>query len=178
MNINSPDRTWSLILLLSNWIFLILKSIPIVVMKVGEKESLAYLRRRQVFPTPLSPIISNLICISKALSLPAIFRVWINHRRSDVNRILSIGVTEERYLSVLIDSVCWWHSLTYITRWVYHTRSKSGCIFSAAIIETRNLVVNRKLKFQWPIRKSIVSSDYCRIRTYARISQWISSPPP
>ena len=32
--------------------FLILKSIPIVVMNVGEKESLAYLRRRHVLPTP------------------------------------------------------------------------------------------------------------------------------
>lgn len=33
--------TCSLILLLSNWMFFILKSIPIVVMKVGEKESFA-----------------------------------------------------------------------------------------------------------------------------------------
>ena len=32
--------------------FLILKSIPMVVIKVGEKESLAYLRSKQVFPTP------------------------------------------------------------------------------------------------------------------------------
>jgi hypothetical protein len=52
--------------------FLILKSMPIVVINVGENESLAYRRRRHVFPTPLSPIISNLICISKELSLPAI----------------------------------------------------------------------------------------------------------
>jgi hypothetical protein len=65
---------------------------PIVVMNVGENESLAYLSSRQVLPTPKrkfyckttvqideivvttpeSPIISSLICISKALSLPAI----------------------------------------------------------------------------------------------------------
>ena len=32
--------------------FFILKSIPIVVMKVGEKESFAYLSKRQVLPTP------------------------------------------------------------------------------------------------------------------------------
>jgi hypothetical protein len=32
--------------------FFILKSIPIVVMKVGEKESLAYLSSKQVLPTP------------------------------------------------------------------------------------------------------------------------------
>ena len=36
----------------SSSMFLILKSIPIVVMKVGEKESFAYRRSRQVFPTP------------------------------------------------------------------------------------------------------------------------------
>ena len=33
--------------------FLILKSIPIVVMKVGENDSFAYLNNRQVLPTPL-----------------------------------------------------------------------------------------------------------------------------
>ncbi len=33
--------------------FLILKSMPMVVMKVGEKESLAYRSSRHVFPTPL-----------------------------------------------------------------------------------------------------------------------------
>jgi len=32
--------------------FFTLKSIPIVVIKVGEKESLAYLNNKQVFPTP------------------------------------------------------------------------------------------------------------------------------
>jgi hypothetical protein len=32
---------------------LILKSMPIVVMKVGEKESLAYRSNRHVFPTPV-----------------------------------------------------------------------------------------------------------------------------
>jgi len=36
----------------SNWMFLILKSMPMVVMNVGENESLAYLSNRQVFPTP------------------------------------------------------------------------------------------------------------------------------
>ena len=44
--------TWSLILFPSSRIFFILKSIPIVVMKVGENESLAYLNNKHVFPTP------------------------------------------------------------------------------------------------------------------------------
>lgn len=35
-----------------------------VVMKVGEKESLAYRRSKHVFPTPESPIMRSLICIS------------------------------------------------------------------------------------------------------------------
>ena len=58
------SQIWSLMRLSSISMFLILKSIPIVVMKVGEKESLAYRRRRQVFPTPESPIIRSLICMS------------------------------------------------------------------------------------------------------------------
>ena len=37
---------------------------PMVVMKVGEKESLAYRRSKHVFPTPESPIMRSLICIS------------------------------------------------------------------------------------------------------------------
>jgi hypothetical protein len=46
------ERTCNLMRLPSNWIFLILKSMPMVVMNVGEKESFAYLSSRQVFPTP------------------------------------------------------------------------------------------------------------------------------
>ena len=45
-------ETWSLILLPSRVMFFILKSMPIVVMNVGEKESFAYLRSKHVFPTP------------------------------------------------------------------------------------------------------------------------------
>lgn len=37
---------------------------PMVVMKVGEKESLAYRSSKHVFPTPESPIMRSLICIS------------------------------------------------------------------------------------------------------------------
>ena len=46
--------TWSLMRFPPSSMFLILKSMPIVVMKVGEKESLAYLRSRQVLPTPVA----------------------------------------------------------------------------------------------------------------------------
>lgn len=46
---------------------------PMVVIKVGENESFAYRRSRQVFPTPESPIISSLICMSNGFSCRAIF---------------------------------------------------------------------------------------------------------
>jgi hypothetical protein len=52
--LTKDEHTCNLMRLPSNWIFLILKSMPMVVMNVGEKESLAYLSSRQVFPTPKS----------------------------------------------------------------------------------------------------------------------------
>ena len=45
--------TCSLMRFPSNSMFLILKSIPMVVINVGENESLAYLSNRHVFPTPV-----------------------------------------------------------------------------------------------------------------------------
>lgn len=49
------------------------RTYPMVVINVGEKESLAYRSSRHVFPTPESPIISSLICMSKGFSCRAIF---------------------------------------------------------------------------------------------------------
>jgi len=47
-------------------------------MKVGEKESLAYRSSRHVLPTPESPIINSLICISKGFSCRAILKVGMD----------------------------------------------------------------------------------------------------
>lgn len=46
---------------------------PMVVINVGENESLAYRNNKHVFPTPESPIINSLICMSKGFSCRAIF---------------------------------------------------------------------------------------------------------
>ena len=59
------SHIWSFITFPPSSIVLILKSIPIVVIKVGLNESFAYRSNKHVFPTPLSPIISSLICMSK-----------------------------------------------------------------------------------------------------------------
>ena len=48
----SHISTCNLIRFPSSSMFLILKSMPIVAINVGEKESFAYLSKRQVFPTP------------------------------------------------------------------------------------------------------------------------------
>jgi hypothetical protein len=53
-------KTCNLIRFPSNCIFFILKSIPIVVINVGENESFAYLKRRQVFPTPDLQVLVNI----------------------------------------------------------------------------------------------------------------------
>lgn len=50
------SQTCNLMRLPSNWMFLILKSMPIVVINVGENESFAYLSKRQVFPTPVGKL--------------------------------------------------------------------------------------------------------------------------
>ena len=55
------SQIWSLTFLPPRCTVLILKSIPIVVMNVEEKVSLAYLNSRLVLPTALSPIMSSLI---------------------------------------------------------------------------------------------------------------------
>ena len=55
------SQIWSLTRFPARSIVLILKSIPIVVMKVDEKVSFAYRNKSDVFPTALSPIIKSLI---------------------------------------------------------------------------------------------------------------------
>ena len=49
----------------------ILKSMPIVVMKDGVKESSLNLRRQQDLPTPESPMSSSFICCGSALTSAA-----------------------------------------------------------------------------------------------------------
>ena len=52
-----------------------------MVIKVGEKESLAYRSSRHVLPTPESPIINSLICMSKGFSCRAILKVGMDGAR-------------------------------------------------------------------------------------------------